>query len=91
MHPWNNVVLLGSQSLSRQEMLGQAEIPFKLVQQDSDEACVIGTDLSAKCCINRAVKNGSCYFASRHAGECCFVMTADTMTLSSQGEFLANL
>ncbi|HML19002.1 MAG TPA: Maf family protein [Candidatus Dependentiae bacterium] len=83
----DRVVLLGSQSSSRQELLRQAEIPFRLVQQDSDEAC---------CDWNRPFNEIVASIAQSKMdhvilhegveGEYCFVLTADTMTLSSEGE-----
>jgi septum formation protein len=83
----DNVVLLGSQSSSRQELLRQAEIPFKTVEQDSDEAC---------CDWNRPFHEIVASIAQSKMdhvilpdgveGECCFVLTADTMTLGSEGE-----
>ena len=83
----DRVVLLGSQSSSRQELLRQAEIPFRLVKQDSDEAC---------CDWNRPFneivasiarsKMDHVILPEGTQGECCFVLTADTMTLSPEGE-----
>jgi septum formation protein len=83
----DNVVLLGSQSLSRQELLGQAEIPFKLVQQDSDEACCDWDRPFSEIVASIArSKMDHVILPQGMQGECCFVLTADTMTLSSQGE-----
>jgi septum formation protein len=82
----DRVILLGSQSLSRQELLRQAEIPFKLVGHSSDEACCdwdrpfheIVASIARSKMDHVIIPTGS-------QGEYCFVLTADTMTLSPDG------
>lgn len=83
----NNILSLGSKSVSRKELLTQAHIPFIIVEQDADEAqCDWTLPLPQ-------VVHNIARFKMKHLilpdgkkdDEICFVLTADTLSQDSQG------
>lgn len=82
----DNILLLGSQSSSRQTLLQEAGISFELVGQDADETCCDWV-LS----LEQLVKNIAIYKMEHvilpfgKEGDSCFVLTADTLTRDAQG------
>ncbi len=81
-----NILFLGSKSLSRQQLLREADIPFQLVVQDADETrCDWGLPLQ------QLVENIALYkmehviLPEGEEGASCFVLTADTLSQDSHG------
>jgi septum formation protein len=80
-------VYLGSKSQSRQLLLQEAQIPCVVVDQDADETC---------CDWNlpfREIVTHICRYKMEHVvlpvgvhGQYCFVLTADTLTIDSNGK-----
>lgn len=82
-----NILLLGSSSVSRQQLLTQAKIPFTVVSQSADESrCDWGLALPQL--VERIALHKMDHVqlpAGTVAGEFCFVLTADTLTQAADG------
>ncbi len=83
----NNILLLGSKSQSRQMLLSEAQIPFKLITQDADESqCDWGLPLQQLVEEIALHKMNHVVLPSGQSdGDICFVLTADTMVHDKQG------
>lgn len=85
-HRMKRYLLLGSQSQSRQMLLRESHIPFKLIAQSADESqCDWGLPLEQ-------VVKGIALYKMEHAlipddinDKTCFVLTADTLSQDKQG------
>jgi septum formation protein len=82
-----NILLLGSSSISRQQLLTESKIPFTIVSQSADEShCDWGLSLAQL--VERIAlhkMNHVTLPAGRQEGEYCFVLTADTLTQDADG------
>ncbi len=80
-------LLLASGSFARKQLLQEARIPFSVVQQSADEsACDWGMPLPLVVKSIAAHKmNHVLLPEGNHEGERCFVLTADTLCLDSEG------
>ena len=80
-------MLLGSSSVSRQQLLTQAKIPFTVISQSADESqCDWGLSLPqlvASIALHKM--NHVMLPAGSIDGEHCFVLTADTLTQDADG------
>lgn len=82
----NNTLFLGSSSRSRQQLLTDARIPFKLVFQDADE-----TVCDWNMPLQHVVERIACYKMEHvrmhegREGEVAYVLTADTLTQDVSG------
>ena len=82
-----NIILLGSKSKSRQRLLSEASIPFKIIEQSVDE-----TILDWNLPLNDLVESIAVYKMEHiilpmgaNENETIFVLTADTLGLDSNG------
>ncbi|HRN77895.1 MAG TPA: Maf family protein [Candidatus Dependentiae bacterium] len=84
---FNNVLLLGSKSPSRQQLLRDSQIPFALIDQRADESqCDWGLSLPHVVqSIARHKMNHLILSDGKKEGEVCFVLTADTLSQSLDG------
>lgn len=82
-----NILLLASKSPSRQMLLREASIPFRVIEQDADESqCDWGLSFSQ-------VVSRIAHYKMEHAilpvgntvGDRCFVLTADTLSSDANG------
>lgn len=82
----DNVLYLGSKSGSRQKLLKEAQIPFKVVEQNADET-VCDWGLSLQKIVERIAvyKMEQVVLPQGVEGEQCFVLTADTLSCDSTG------
>lgn len=83
-----NTLLLGSQSLSRQRLLKEAHIPFKVVGHDADEAaCAVGLSSPQEIVqtIAREKMNHVCLPEKAQGGQVIFILTADTLCVTNDG------
>lgn len=81
-----NVLLLGSQSVSRQMLLTDAKIPFCVVEQSADEtACDWGLPLEQVVATIASSKMEHVMMPAGVEGERAFVLTADTLSQDSNG------
>ncbi len=82
-----NILLLGSSSASRQQLLTEANIVFKLVSQTADESqCDWGIALPQL--VERIALHKMAHVvlpAGMSDGEVCFVLTADTLSQDKDG------
>lgn len=82
----NNVLLLGSKSVSRQQLLREAEIPFKLIGQEAkEEECDWGLPLVQ---LVEQIALHKMEHVKLPAGQECelrFVLTADTLSQLPDG------
>lgn len=83
----NYVLYLGSKSQSRQELLKQVQIPFKLVGQNADETlCDWNLPLEEVVASIALYKMEHVVLPhGKKDGEICFVLTADTLSQDSTG------
>jgi len=84
---YTHTLLLGSKSPSRQMLLHEAQIPFTLVRQDADERqCGWALPLpQLVATIARHKMEHVVLPAGQHAGDVCFVLTADTLSQDRDG------
>ncbi len=81
-----NVLLLGSTSQSRQQLLKEAQIPFQLVEQRADESqCDWGLPLQQLVEQIALHKMDHVILPAGKEGEHCFVLTADTLSQDKEG------
>ncbi len=81
-----NVLLLGSQSSSRQQLLKEASIPFVVIGHHSDEAVCNWQQPFSKLLKFIAVQKMEHVMVPEGKNdERCFVLTADTMGMDSKG------
>jgi septum formation protein len=82
-----HILLLGSKSPSRHYLLSEAQIPFKLVQQDADETlCNWALPLPQVVAQIAQFKMEHLILpAGNQEGEICFVLTADTLAQDMDG------
>ena len=82
-----HTLLLGSKSPSRQMLLNDAQIPFRLVSQDADERqCGWAMPLpELVATIARHKMEHVVLPAGVHTGDVCFVLTADTLSQDLDG------
>jgi septum formation protein len=79
-------LLLGSESSSRQMLLRQAQIPFKLLSQRADETvCDWGLSLEQVVTNIALYKMEHLIMPSGNAGQIEYVLTADTLSMDKQG------
>ncbi len=84
-----NILLLASKSASRQKILQEADIPFKVIEQDADEEQCDRTLPFAQLLAAIAVhKMNHARVSPASEGEHCFVLTVDTMVLTHEGTVL---
>ncbi len=84
---YNHILLLGSKSPSRQMLLNDAQIPFKLVDQNADERqCSWAVPLpQLVATIARHKMEQVVLPVGRVANDVCFVLTADTLSQDMDG------
>lgn len=82
-----NILLLGSKSRSRQELLKESEIPFALAEQDADESkCDWGLPLTKLVRTLALYKMESTILPEEaEEGDIIFVLTADTLSQDKDG------
>lgn len=82
-----NILLLGSSSVSRQQLLTESKIPFAVVSQSADESqCDWGIALPQL--VERIALHKMAHVivpAGDSEGKSCFVLTADTLTQDADG------
>ncbi len=84
------LLYIASSSASRKNLLKQAQINFTVIEQDADES-QISTDQEMKDIVMQiaVLKMQSAQIPSgNNAGDVCFVLTADTLGLTSQGRVI---
>ncbi|MCL5875551.1 MAG: Maf family protein [Candidatus Dependentiae bacterium] len=83
----NHTLFLGSKSQSRQMLLREAQIPFVLANQDADEAvCDWNLPLEQAVAAIAAYKMQHVILPHSSEGDCCFVLTADTLSTDVHGK-----
>ena len=87
---FTHVLYIASNSASRKKLLEQAHIPFQVIDQDADESLI-----STKQPLHDIVKQIAMLKmqhaqipAGKHEGDICFVLTADTLGLTTGGRVL---
>lgn len=81
-----NVLLVGSQSVSRHMLLTDAKIPFRVVEQSADEtACDWGMPLEQLVATIANSKMEHVIMPTGAEDEIAFVLTADTLSQDSSG------
>jgi len=81
-----NILLLGSKSQSRQTLLREIQIPFKVVGQDADETqCDWGLPLPKLVQKIALHKMNHVVLPVGDDGAICFVLTADTLSQDKSG------
>lgn len=87
MNTMKNILLLASKSVSRQQLLRQAHIPFTIVNQDANEHDVNwNMPLSQLVTILAIYKMANVQLPpGKHDGDTCFVLTADTLSQDLDG------
>jgi len=84
-----NKLFLGSNSQSRQRLLQEAHIPFEVVGHSADEtACKVGS-MSPQQLVETIALEKMKHVnlpASASGGDVCFVLTADTLCITQDGE-----
>ncbi len=81
-----HTLFLGSKSQSRQVLLREAQIPFVLANQDADEAlCDWNLPLNQAVAAIAAYKMDHVVLPQSAQGDCCFVLTADTLSNDING------
>lgn len=79
-------LLLGSQSVSRQTLLAEAKIPFKVVSQVADESmCAVGLPLEDMVKEIALAKMAHVVMPAGLEDEVAFVLTADTLSQDKSG------
>lgn len=82
----NHILYLASQSPSRQQLLKEAKIPFKLLKQSADEqACDWGLPLDTLVATIALHKMNHVQLPQGKEGEIIFVLTADTLSQDKNG------
>jgi septum formation protein len=83
---FNNILLVGSKSPSRQMLLRLAQIPFIVVGQDADETlCDWSLPLPDIVTHIARFKMDHVQLPAGKDGQVCFVLTADTLTQDKDG------
>lgn len=83
----SNILLLGSKSASRQRLLQEAKIPYKVIDQDADESkCDWALPLPQVVETIARYKMEHAIVPPGTEGEVCFVLTADTLSQDMHGE-----
>jgi septum formation protein len=82
-----NVLLLGSSSVSRQKILSETHIPFKVVSQNFDESLCDYTlpFVQLVMAITQYKMDYIVLPEGKNNGDVCFILTADTMSQDSKG------
>lgn len=81
-----NILLLASSSASRQQLLREVHIPFKLVTQTADETkCDWNLPLQDVVQTIARYKMTHVLLPQGSEGEVCYVVTADTLSVDSRG------
>ncbi|KKP35392.1 MAG: hypothetical protein UR26_C0005G0006 [candidate division TM6 bacterium GW2011_GWF2_32_72] len=82
-----NILLLGTKSETRKRLLGECQIPFVLVDQDADETfCDWGMPLQRLVETIAVHKMKHIVMPNAQEGDVRFVLTADTLNISSTGK-----
>ncbi len=82
----SNILYLASQSISRQQLLKESKIPFKLLHQAADEqACDWGLPLDKLVAAIALHKMDQVILPKGKEGEIIFVLTADTLSQDKNG------
>ena len=82
-----NILLLGSKSQSRQMLLREVQIPFKIVGQNADETqCDWGLPLPQLVQKIALYKMNHVVLPGGDDGAICFVLTADTLSQDKSGK-----
>lgn len=82
----SNILLLASSSASRQQLLRDAQIPFKLVTQTADETkCDWNLPLHEVVAHIARYKMDHVQLPQGNDGDICYVVTADTLSVDSAG------
>lgn len=85
----NNILLLASQSPSRQRLLGQIAVPFVLIDQEADESqCDWGLSMPQVVESIAKYKMQHAIMPAAEEGRELFFLTADTLTQAKNGELL---
>ncbi len=86
----DHVLYIASNSASRKKLLEVAKIPFRVIDQDADESLVsIDQSLSDIVVQIAVLKMKHAQIpAGQIEGEACFVLTADTLGLTTSGRVL---
>ena len=83
----NNILLLGSASQSRQQLLKEAQISFQLVEQQADESqCDWGLPLQQLVEQVALHKMDHVVLPAGTEKQTCFVLTADTLSQDKDGK-----
>ena len=81
-----NILLLGSKSQARQQLLKETMIPFKTVSQDADEQkCDWNLPLEEVVESIALYKMEQVILPAGKEGDFCFVLTADTLSVDIDG------
>lgn len=82
----NHILYLASQSISRQQLLKEAKIPFTLLHQAADEqACDWGLPLETLVATIALYKMEQVILPTGTEGDIIFVLTADTLSQDKNG------
>ncbi len=83
----SNILLLASSSKSRQQLLSEIQIPFKVISQSADETrCDWGLPLPQVVRTIAALKMDHAQLPQGKEGEVCYVLTADTLCMDKNGQ-----
>jgi nucleoside triphosphate pyrophosphatase len=81
-----HILLLGSQSFSRQRLLHEAKIPFQVIEQNADESvCDWGLSFDVVLKSIALEKMKHVLLPDGKEGDECFVLTADSMCKDADG------
>lgn len=86
----SHILCIASNSASRKRLLEHAKIPFQVIQQDADES-LVSLDQSLSDIVTQIAQLKMKHAqipAGQQEGEIRFVLTADTLGLTSQGRVL---
>ena len=82
-----NILYLASQSSSRQQLLKESDISFKLLSQDADEsACDWGLSLDKLVAAISLHKMNHAVLPAGSEGDTLYIITADTLSRDANGE-----
>ncbi len=82
-----NIMYLASQSSSRQQLLKESDISFKLLSQDADEsACDWGLSLDKLVAAISLHKMNHAVLPAGSEGDTLYIITADTLSRDANGE-----
>lgn len=82
------ILLLGSKSISRQRLLQEAQIPFKVIGHSLDESACEVDNLTPQQIVEKIAleKMKHVNLPEGQGGDICFVLTADTLCTTKDGQ-----